>query len=86
MTTENHEHTTPEPTSETTREREVIVTNGNPGTNWAGVVVGILAVIVFGLLGYMFIGTLAGEDGGSPMPDEVNVDLETGGEGGGAEG
>lgn len=71
------------------REREVIVTNGHgSGTNYAGIVVAVLAIIVFGILGYLFIGALGDGGGGeSPMPDDVEVDVNPGGgDAGGGEG
>ncbi len=65
-------------------EREVIVTNGN-GSNLAGIVVAVLAIIVFGILGYLFIGAMGddGGDGGGAMPDEVDVNVDPGGDSGG---
>lgn len=62
MTTENHdrmsEAAAADAQSHVTEQREVKPTHGGPGTNWAGVVVGILAVIVFGILGFMFISAI----------------------------
>lgn len=78
MTTPDHPDERP---ARETREREVIVTNGDGrGTNYAGIIVAILAIIVFGVLGYLFIGAM-GDGGGSTMPDEVdvNVDPDAGG-------
>ncbi len=50
----HHEHTG------TTREREVIVTDGGRNTS---PVVAIVALIVFGLLGYLLISAFTGGDG-----------------------
>lgn len=67
------------------REREVIVTNGD-SRSYGGLIVAVLAIIVFGVLGYLFIGALGGEGGDGTaeldVPDEVNVDVEDGTDGG----
>lgn len=81
MTPDHHD----EQHARETREREVIVTNGNR-TNWAGIVVAVLAVIVFGILGYLFIGAMGGDGDGSAMPDEVDVNVEPGDGSGGDSG
>lgn len=61
--------------SNVTEQREVAPTHGGPGTNWAGIVVAILAVIVFGILGAMFISAMGGEDT-TAEPDQVDMTVD----------
>lgn len=67
---------TPNEHTSSTHEREVIVTDGSRS---ASPVVAIVALIVFGILGYLLIGAFTGGDGevDTSVPSvDVNVDEE----------
>ncbi len=82
MATPDRDESTPQSESHTTREREVIVTDNGGSRSYGGLIVAILAIIVFGVLGYLFLGAMSGDGDGGAMPDEVNVDVEGGTDGG----
>ena len=81
MTTENQDRISEAAAADAqsflTEQRQVRPVHEEPGMNWAGIVVGVLAVIVFGILGFMFITAIGGEDEGA-VPDEVNVNVDPG--------
>lgn len=63
----HHDHTS------STHEREVIVTDG--GRRSASPIVAIVALIVFGILGYLLIGAFSDGDAEVDVPAvDVNVD------------
>lgn len=76
--------------NDSTREREVIVTDtGNGGGNGLGsALVAIVAVVVLVVLGWFAVQAISdsGADGGGiEMPSQVDVNID-GGQGGGGEG
>lgn len=81
-----HEHDTP------TREREVIVTNGDGhhagGPSVASMVMAVVGIIVVLLVGWFAIQAISGTDGGDAgldVPQEMDVNIDDG-EGGGGQG
>lgn len=83
----NEPHTHPE-NRPPEREREVIVTDGGRRSSMSGVVVAVLAVIVIAIVGILVVNAIGGTDGDVDMeapavevPDDVNVDVNEGGDG-----
>lgn len=81
----NEPHTPPE-NRPPEREREVIVTDGGGRSGMSGVVVAVLAVIVIAIVGILVVNAIGGSDGdveapAVEVPDDVNVDVNEGGDG-----
>ncbi len=75
------DHTHNEPN--VTREREVIVTDGGRNGGFGGTLVAIIGILVILLVGYFAVQAIGGSDGGSPIPDSVDVNItDSGGSGG----
>jgi hypothetical protein len=69
---------------ERTREREVIVTNDGGRSNMGGVVVAILAVVAIVVLMFFMFDRMGGDGDGTPViPDNIDVNIDDGGDGGG---
>lgn len=67
------DHTHNEPN--VTREREVIVTDGRRDGGFGGTLVAIIGILVVLLVGYFAIQAIGGSDGGSVVPDNVDVNI-----------
>lgn len=66
------------------REREIIVTDGGRGTgSVVAAIVGIVLVALVAWLLFAFIGGSDAGDGGAGVPDEVDVNVDTGSGNGG---
>ncbi|CAN5750172.1 hypothetical protein BH23ACT5_BH23ACT5_24190 [soil metagenome] len=64
-------------------EREVIVTDGRGGSGVGMILAAIIGVLGILLVVWLFL-NLGGNDGGEGgvIPDEINVDIDSGGGGG----
>lgn len=74
MSDHDHSH-------DSVREREVIVTDNGRSGGPGGMLMAIVAIIVVIVVGFFAIQAIGGGDGGSPIPDEIDVNINPGDEG-----